>query len=170
MRRFTNGILLHRASGRPPDSLTTGAASFKRWLGCEQNPSQERDSPEHPRRYTTPCSLGLVLQATCCEQLRSPPAAVAPERHRPVRHSWLAMLLHPSLAHDGEGSCNDTGEGEKACENDLGIHSVGKSQPNGWRLSCGATLEWSQTECYYSVLEGVYRIDWRRAPTASSAC
>src|SRR6266516_2848200 len=31
---FTNRILLHRASGRPPDFVTTGAASFKRLLGC----------------------------------------------------------------------------------------------------------------------------------------
>src|SRR6266568_3142750 len=31
---FTNGILLHRASERPPDLLRTGAASFKRLLGC----------------------------------------------------------------------------------------------------------------------------------------
>ena len=30
---FTNGILLHRMSGRPPDSLRTGADSFKRVLG-----------------------------------------------------------------------------------------------------------------------------------------
>ena len=157
MRRFTNGILLHRASGRPPDSLTTGAASFKRWLGCEQNPTQECDSPEHRRRYTKPCGLGLVLQATCCEQLRSTPAAVAPERHRPVRHTWLAMLLHPSLAHDGEGSCKDTGESEKACENDLGIHSVGKSQPNESRLSCGAL---KKKDSFRNL----------RAPPASSAC
>jgi|SRR5213592_3555612 len=31
---FTNGILLHGASERPTDLLRTGAASFKRWLGC----------------------------------------------------------------------------------------------------------------------------------------
>src|SRR6266849_3176540 len=36
MRRFTKGILLHRASGRPPDLLRTGAGIFPRicrhWL------------------------------------------------------------------------------------------------------------------------------------------
>jgi len=67
------------------------------------------------------------------------------------------MLLHPSLAHDGEGSCNDTGEGEKACENDLGIHSVGKSQPNESRLSCGAL---KKKDSFRNL----------RAPPASSAC
>jgi len=30
---FTNGILQHRISVRPPDSLRTGADSFKRVLG-----------------------------------------------------------------------------------------------------------------------------------------
>ena len=32
---FTNAILLHRASGRLPDSLREGADSFKRVLGCD---------------------------------------------------------------------------------------------------------------------------------------
>ena len=51
------------------------------------------------------------------------------------------MLLHLPLVHDGKSSCDDTGESEDADENDLRIHSVGETQPNGWRLSCGAELK-----------------------------
>src|SRR6266545_3955173 len=42
------------------------------------------------------------------------------------------------------------------------------AQPNGSRLSCGAELECSQTEFYYTVLQDVHRICCGRAPPASS--
>src|SRR5216117_4062953 len=30
--------------------------------------------------------------------------------------------------------------------------------PNGWRLSCGADLRWSQTECYHTASPSVQQI------------
>src|SRR5207249_9862397 len=41
--------------------------------------------------------------------------------------------------------------------------------PNESRLSCGAELECSQTEVYYTVLQDVHRIWCGLAPAASSA-
>ena len=134
----------------------TGGVSFSRLLGCEQKPTQECDYPAHRGRHAKPRRLGLIRQATCREELGALPTTVTSESHRPIRHTWLAMLLHPSLAHDGKGRCNDTGESDKACENDLRIHSVGKSQPNESRLSCGALKK----DSFLNV----------RAPAASSAC
>ena len=69
------------------------------------------------------------------------------------------MLLHLPLVHDGKSSCDDTGESEDADENDLRIHSVGETQPNESRLSCGAEGERSQTEFYYTERQGVHRFD-----------
>jgi hypothetical protein len=42
--------------------------------------------------------------------------------------------------------------------------------PNGSRLSCGAKLEYSQTEFYNTAWQGGIRILGGRAPPASSAC
>ena len=67
------------------------------------------------------------------------------------------MLLHLPLVHDGKSSCDDTGESEDADENDLRIHSVGETQPNESRLSCGADLKCSQTEFYNTVRQDVNR-------------
>ena len=42
--------------------------------------------------------------------------------------------------------------------------------PNGWRLSCGAELEYSQTEFYHTAGQDTIRNHWGGAPPASSAC
>jgi len=56
----------------------------------------------------------------------------------------------------------------------LGVHNrIGlwwDAQPNESRLSCGAKLKSSQTECYHTGALGVIRRLCARAPPASSAC
>jgi hypothetical protein len=148
---FTNESLLHRHSSCKPELKSAGAASFKRLLGCEQNPTQECDSPAHRRRDSPPRRVGLVLETTRREELGATPATVPPERHRSIRHTWLAMLLHLSLVHDGKGRCPDACKSQDAWEKKLVFQLGGRPQPNGLRLSCGATLECSQTQFYCTV-------------------
>jgi hypothetical protein len=104
--------------------------------------------------------VGLVLQTTRREELGATPATIPPERHRSIRHTWLAMLLHLSLAHDGKGSCHDAAKSQDAWKKNFVFQLEGGPQPNESRLSCGATLKGSQTQFYRR----------RRAPPASGAC
>src|SRR6267142_3744148 len=75
---FTNGILLHRASGRPPNLLGTGAASFKRWLGCAPQ-IIARAHPRQERRgaLTVPA---LAPRSRCRMDLCSDPTSPAAPR------------------------------------------------------------------------------------------
>ena len=77
---FTNGILLHRTSGRPPDLLTTGADSFKRVLGCApQVIARARPRQERRRALTVAC-LAWNCEAEWTAA-RDPPRAPPPERN-----------------------------------------------------------------------------------------
>jgi hypothetical protein len=113
---FTNGIL----------PQMTGGVSFSRLLGCEQNPTQECDCPAHRGHHAKPRRLGLMLEATCREELGALPATIPSEGYRTIRHTWLAMLLHPSLVHDSKSSCDDTSQSQDACDKYLGFHSTGE--------------------------------------------
>src|SRR6267378_900895 len=73
-RRFTNGILQHRSSGRPPDSVRTRAASFKRWLGCTGTilgpaPLEPRSQPTARELAVNDATvLGLECGRRCMQQ------------------------------------------------------------------------------------------------------
>jgi hypothetical protein len=101
--------------------------------------------------------VGLVLETTRREELGATPATIPPERHRSIRHTWLAMLLHLALVHDGKGSCHDARNSQDAWKKKLVFQLGGGPQPNEVRLSCGAEHEGSQTEFYNTVRQGVNR-------------
>src|SRR6266849_653998 len=115
--------------------------------------------------------------------IRRPPFALGGPKRKPTRESQTDNLSHknrPYRIRDAKRAGDVTteiqafrdyrlrrsgadrrGAAPQKEEKRITLHCrESKRQPNGVRLSCGATLEHSQTQFYHR----------RRAPTASGAC
>src|SRR5213078_1301661 len=142
---FTNGILLHRASGRPPDLLTTGAASFKRWLGC---------APQVIARVLPFRGAQGALTAAGTV-MPSGPTLGTHQPHRPPHTTGLSVDRAFGWKRTAP---TDAGLDDGA--DHVGVHKriclCWDAQPNESRLSCGALKKNS----FHNL----------RAPSASSAC
>src|SRR6266568_3364548 len=130
---FTNGILLHRASERPPDLLRTGAASFKRLLGCAPQVIARVPFPSGSTGSTHRDCPGTAILMPDGPVLGTHQCRRAP--HATGLSLGLALLV------SNRTGLTDAGRGDEA--DHAGFHTRiafggGDAQPNGSRLSCGA--------------------------------
>src|SRR5439155_12437818 len=142
---FTNGIL----------PKTTGAGSFRRWLGCAPTivarVSHGSAAWEPARRFLNNHRTDVGRSQPCSDLTTGAAPRVPRDLHlldgRKVRNSPVGFHAESGTDHLGlfwKTAC-------AVCLN---------AQPNGMRLSCGADCKISQIEDYHS----------RTAPPASGAC
>src|SRR5262245_31302873 len=73
---------------------------------------------------------------------------VGPLRRNPIQPSWTQ--ISDSYAVLESCPTKRVGECSTRCTMNVGKGVTLFPPPNGWRLSCGAELRWSQTECYHT--------------------